>query len=329
MLPEGMSSRQWQDDLLNTEIALRKKLEVIYRAPMGTLDPRYIPLLQDLERVLDDQDKDGEREIVLRKLIRAQKEMHGPETDGLQDLTESMWMLGCALIDKQPNESKKLYSELLQICKSDKECPPRLIYYYMIELVEAEIKLGNTGEAERLCYAARAFAKRNHVEDELTESKLLEASLKSKSYSKAAQMLNARMRQKPKAYSATLLQLAEVYCVARNDAALLDTYHKYQLYRKTHQQADEQLAGMAKVLAKRRMFDEAWQLRKCEIAQRNLKYYLDEPREEAKAVGNLARVAQKRRSASQAECKYLKSWSDALFRKVKEQELADARGAHE
>lgn len=316
MPPEDTPIWVWQDNLLAQEKSLKHKLEEIYRAPLKTLDPRYIPTLISLESVLDEEGKVDEHVRVLRQLLKAQKELHGPERTGIGDEIETMCRLGHAVETMGPSESEALFEEALSLALGDKELSGYSVYFCMIDLASARIRSKRFAEAERLCFQARDFAKRRKLDSADWEAKLLETYCKSKSYEKAKHLLNLPSQNNQ---VGTLLSLAKVQLDFGDAPGLLQTYRKYR-------QATRLRGNLwfAESLAACHFYDEAWQERRDLIAQKDLEHYMDDARKELKTVGRLARLPSMASSKAGLEKRYLIRWASTLAMRIQKQERVNA-----
>lgn len=318
MPPEHTSNWIWQDQLLQEEMELKRKLQEIHHSPLKTLDPRYIPTLIKLETALDSQRKDDERVQVLRQLLKAQKEMHGPERDGLTDEIETLSQLGRAIETIAPSESEAAFEEALALALRDRELEPFDVYFCMIRLASARTRCKHFQEAKQLCFQARDFANRNHLNISYHDEILLETYCKSKSFEEAKRLIEARW----KGGLESLQKLAEIQFESGDDRGLLKTYLAFHRLTKEKERGS---VWFAEILASRHLYEAAWQQRRELIAKKDLEHYLACAIKEFNAVDKLARLPGLSGTAAKAQRSYLTKWASALALRIRHQELASAK----
>lgn len=316
--PEHMPFTEWQDQLATEERQLKLKLVEVDGSKLGILDPRCIPTLESLERVLDEQGKDDERAQILRRLLKAQQTVHGPETEDLGDVINTLRMLANCIDEKNPAEAQKFLLEAMRIAKTDKTTPGWVFSTLKQELSVLALNLGRLDEAERLSLEAIAMAKHNREWSETYQ--LLDVYRRCKRWEKALRLNEEALAKAQKKGDTdmvfgALADIAETQCERKDDAALLCAYRNFENYRRSHPQAVRQsaLLQMANTLAKRKMYEQAWEMRSAELSCRNSHRYFDwdSLRGEEKATRRLANLV-RHRADSQAEYTYLKRWADAV-----------------
>lgn len=317
--PEHMPFTEWQDNLAAEERQLKLKLDEVDNSKLGILDPRCIPTLESLERVLDEQGKDDERAQTLRRLLKAQQTMHGPETEDLGDVISTLRMLANCLDEKKPAEAQRFLLEAMRIAETDKTTPAWMFSTLKLELSLVALNLGRLDEAERLSLEAIAMTQRNNREW-FDEYHLFDVYRRCKRWDKALRLSDEALRKAqkkgdPDLVFGALVAIAETQCDKKDDAALLRVYRNFENYRRSHPQAAPQslLSRMANALAKRKLYEQAWSMRSAELSYRSSHRYFDwdSLRGEEKATRRLANLV-RQRPDSQAEYTYLKRWADAV-----------------
>jgi tetratricopeptide (TPR) repeat protein len=316
--PEHMPFTDWQDQLAKEERQLKLKLVEVDGSKLGVLDPRCIPTLESLERVLDEQGKDDERAQILRRLLKAQQTVHGPETEELGDVISTLRMLASCVGEKNPAEAQKFLLEAMKIAKTDKTTPAWVFSTLKQELSVLALNLGRLDEAERLSLEAIAMSKRNHEWSDTYH--LLDVYRRCKRWNNALRLNDEELRKAQKKGDtemvfAALVDIAETHCERKDDSALLRAYRNFEKCRRSHPQAAPQalLSRMANALAKRKMYEQAWIMRSAELSRKTAHHYFDwdSLRGEEKATRRLANLV-RQRPDSQAEYTYFKRWADAV-----------------